>query len=170
MSDQLAFDVPGLTSPRSAVISPCGQYRYRLDRRWGSGGNVAWVMLNPSTADGTAEDATSRRITAFSRSWGGYGSLTVVNLYAFRATKPADLWRAADPVGPEADRYLLEAVTAADLVVAAWGANAKPDRIAQVLELVGPGRLNALAVTDAGQPRHPLYLKSDLTPQPWEAP
>jgi hypothetical protein len=31
-------------------------------------------------------------------------------------------------------------------------------------------RLTALDITKAGQPRHPLYLKADLVPQPWTAP
>jgi hypothetical protein len=30
--------------------------------------------------------------------------------------------------------------------------------------------LHALATTKAGQPRHPLYLKGDLTPTPWVMP
>ena len=34
--------------------------------------------------------------------------------------------------------------------------------------LAGEGaKLHALAFTAAGQPRHPLYLKGDLEPQPW---
>ena len=28
----------------SAVISPCHRYRYRLERRWGDGPALAWVM------------------------------------------------------------------------------------------------------------------------------
>lgn len=167
MSEQITIDVPGVT--RSAVISADGAYRYRLDRRWRAGAAVAWVMLNPSTADADAEDATSRRCAAFSRSW-GFGALSVVNLYALRATDPAELWLAKDPVGPENDRYIAEALTGA-AVVAAWGAGARPGRITEVLALhaatPGAGRLHALAVTASGQPRHPLYLRASLTPVPW---
>jgi hypothetical protein len=50
----------------SAVISPCGLYRYRLERHGLSGaGGVAWIMVNPSTADATQDDATIRKVIGF---------------------------------------------------------------------------------------------------------
>jgi hypothetical protein len=170
--DQLALDVGVYAARRSALISDDGLYRYRLDRRWSPGPTVAWVMLNPSAADADTDDATLRRATAFSRSW-GFGALRVVNLYAYRATEPAELWKAAEPVGPDNDRHITRAVSCVE-IVAAWGANARPDRVAAVLEVLakapGAGRVHALATTKAGQPRHPLYLRGDLVMQRWEAP
>ena len=172
MSEQQALDLAGFGATRSAVISDDGLYRYRLERCWGRGATVTWVMLNPSTADADTDDPTLRRIQGFSRRM-GFGRLIVVNLYAYRATEPSELWRAADPVGPENDWYLFDAMTGHEAVVA-WGAHAKPDRIARFLEIhrsaPGAGRLHALALTGAGQPRHPLYLRGDLIMQPWEAP
>ena len=168
MPDQLALDFGEATASRSAVISSDGLYRYRLDRRWGYGARVVWIMLNPSTADAEQDDASIRRITGFSRGW-GFSALTVVNLYGWRATDPTDLWSAADPVGPDNDRHIAE-VCATSHVIAAWGANARPDRISAVLALPAMDGLKALAVTKTGQPRHPLYLRGDLTPQPWRCP
>jgi hypothetical protein len=133
----LTLDLDAFAPTRSAVISPCGRYRYRLDRRWADGPSIAWIMLNPSTADSNTDDPTIRRIRAFSQAW-GFGALTVVNLYAWRATDPRDLWQAPGPVGPENDAYLVEACTR--------------------------------GVRTPGQPRHPLYLRGDLTPQPWREP
>lgn len=150
----------------AAEISPCGQYRYALGRRWGDGGTVAFVMLNPSTADATMDDPTIRRCMGFAKAW-GYGGLVVANLYAYRATKPADLWKAANPIGPNNDEHLARVAAGCDQIVAAWGVNARPDRIAEVLALPGMDRLTALALTKDGQPRHPLYLRGDLVPQPW---
>lgn len=150
----------------SATLSPCGRYRYNLTRCWGPGPAAAFICLNPSTADGTTDDPTIRRIRGFAKAW-GYGAFVVANLYAYRATDPRELWKAADPVGPDNDHHLKLAAADCDLVVAAWGANARPDRIAEVLGLHGMGRLAALAVTKDGQPRHPLYLRGDLTPQSW---
>ncbi len=172
MTDQLALGLADFEATRSAVISGDGLYRYRLDRRWAPGATVAWVMLNPSTADGETDDATLRKVTRYSRGW-GFGALTVVNLYGYRATDPRDLWKAADPVGPENDRHITEAVSRAE-VVAAWGAHARADRIAAALALIakapGASRVHALGVTKSGQPKHPPYLAGDCAMQRWEAP
>lgn len=159
---------------RTAVISECGRYRYRLGRAWDHNAPVAtFIMLNPSTADANIDDPTIRRCLGYARAW-GCGSLTVVNLFAWRATDPAELATADDPVGPDNDEWITVAAGNARQqrapLVAAWGANATPERIAPVLTLPGMDRLTALALTKSGQPRHPLYLRADLTPQPWRQP
>jgi hypothetical protein len=80
-------------------------------------------MLNPSTADASQDDPTIRRCIGFARQW-GCGRLVVLNLFAFRATDPADLKRAADPVGPENrawfDRTLVDDLVGGP-VVCGWG-------------------------------------------------
>jgi len=158
---------------RGAILSDDGLYRYALTREWDTGPTATFIMLNPSTADAYSDDATIRRCVNYARSW-GCGALLVVNLYGLRATDPRELWKAKDPVGPECDVHIVEAVGMAresgGPVVAAWGAHARPDRIAAVLELPGIQPLSALAVTATGQPRHPLYLRRGLTPQPWTVP
>lgn len=157
---------------RAADISDDGLYRYHLYRSWDpSVHGLAFVMLNPSTADGSTDDPTIRRCMGFARAL-GFGGMYVVNLYAFRATKPADLWRAEDPVGPENDAYLkrafLVAAAVGKPVIAAWGANARPDRVAQVLDLpLARESLHALGLTKDGAPRHPLYLPASARPGPF---
>src|SRR5437868_12651695 len=71
----------------SAVISPCGKFRYRLTRQWGEGAALPFVMLNPSTADAEQDDPTIRKCVGFAKRM-GYDGIEVVNLYAYRATKP----------------------------------------------------------------------------------
>lgn len=172
MPEQTALALDEFGATRSAVISGDGLYRYRLERRWAPGFTACWVMLNPSTADADTDDPTLRRIQGFSRRM-GFGRAVVVNLYAYRATEPRDLWRAVDPVGPDNDEHLRDALAGHEVVVA-WGAHARPDRVARFLQIhrdaPGAGRLHALALTSAGQPRHPLYLRGDLTPKPWSVP
>lgn len=171
--------LPGLEPEvqKDALLSDDGRYRYWLRRRWaghdGVGINyrlVTFVMLNPSTADAELDDPTIRRCTGFARSW-GYDGLIVVNLYALRSTDPKGLWAAQDPVGPRNDGNLCAAALWAHRddtpIVAAWGANARPDRVAEVLALPHMDRLTCLGVTKDGAPRHPLYLPSAATLTPW---
>lgn len=147
-----------------AILSNDLRYRYLLSRSWGAGPMAAFVMLNPSTADASENDPTIRRCIGFANSW-GYAGLLVANLYAYRSTSPANLWLQDDPVGPDNDRHLREMLGGELLVVAAWGANARPDRVAQFWELAGDREVHALRVTKGGAPGHPLYLPATLTPE-----
>lgn len=162
---------PDIDEPRrgSAVISPCGLYRYTLTRRWGSGQTVNFIMLNPSTADASVDDPTIRRCIGFAKSWRLAG-LVVTNLFAFRATDPADLWKAADPVGPENDRHIWEQAAEASLVICAWGnhgaKNGHADAVRAMLGTIGV-ELYALKLTGEGQPIHPLYQPAGARPIPF---
>ncbi len=160
----------------AAIISDDGLYRYGLVRRWDrDNASVAtFIMLNPSTADATNDDPTIRRCIAFARRW-GMGGLHVLNLYAYRASKPADLWQAEDPVGPENDRHLTDhmATLGPHLpVVAAWGNNARQDRIDHLMALPGARWLKCLGTTGSGAPKHPLArgkhrVPDDVVLAPW---
>lgn len=153
----------------SATFSPCGRYRYTLTRDTGVGeGTVAWVMLNPSTADAEVNDPTIRRCIDFTQRW-GYGSMLVLNLYALRATDPDELIREPAPCGPDNDRVIAELAPACDLIVCAWGTHPMaPPRARAVESLLGPAvPLYGLRWTVTGEPGHPLYLPASLTPQPF---
>lgn len=163
----IIFEAPEVA--RSARISADGLYRYRLTRAWGDGEIAVFVMLNPSTADAAIDDPTIRRCIGFAKTWGMAG-IEVVNLYAYRATNPAELWGADDPVGPDNDEFLTTAAFARPgPLVAAWGVNAKPPRVMEVLSLPGFDRLQCLGTTKDGYPRHPLYVRGDTRPQAWPA-
>lgn len=153
---------------REAIISPCGKYRYWLMRRWSPGPTLLFVMLNPSTADADVDDATIRRCVGFAHQH-DFGALEVVNLYAWRATKPADLRSAGYQSGPENDLHIASAARAAQRVCVAWGANAaglsRPAEVLTLLRAAGAAPW-CLAITQSGHPQHPLMLASDckLTP------
>ncbi|WP_262880425.1 DUF1643 domain-containing protein [Pseudomonas paralcaligenes] len=156
----------------SAIISECGQYRYRLTRQaeqlFPMASSALFVMLNPSTADASLDDPTIRRCRGFARAWDCAG-IVVANLYALRATNPADLWPHADPVGPENDQHLLALADDFGDVVCAWGAHAKPERVERVVQILqGMGaRLWCLGTNKDGSPRHPLYLPASQPLVPW---
>lgn len=144
----------------SAVMSPCGRYRYRLTRKWLMGeGMVLFVMLNPSTADAEADDPTIRRCIGFAQRWGFQG-LAVGNLFAWRATDPKDLRTVHDPVGIENDYHLTEMSMAAEATIAAWGVyGSYRGRDREVLPFLCD--VEHLGLTKQGRPRHPLYLRAD---------
>lgn len=150
-----------------------GEYRYRLWRSWAPArGRCVFVMLNPSTADASQDDATIRRCVDFVTRW-DFGCLDVVNLYALRSTDPKSLRSHADPIGPRGDIAIEDAVQGARRVVAAWGTNATAARHRSVLAALRrtvPDVLVHLGLTKAGFPRHPLYLPAATVPTPWGNP
>lgn len=151
---------------RSAIISPCGCYRYTLDEFWSGERALPIVMLNPSVADAERNDRTKDRCDFFARRE-GFGGNMLRNAYALRSTDPKALWLADDPVGPDNDRYLDDiahwAARAGVPILCAWGANIKPTRqeaVVSGLRLYG-ARLVCLGRTKGGAPRHPLYIRGD---------
>ena len=151
---------------RGALFSRDRRYRYRLWRRWDPArAQIAFCMLNPSTADEHADDPTIRRCIGFAREW-GYGGVEIVNLFALRATDPRELMTARDPIGRRNDSYLIETSRRSAAVVIAWGIHgAFRSRGAVARGLLSPrARLLALGWTREGEPRHPLYLRRDVRP------
>jgi hypothetical protein len=152
---------------KGAVIDKTGTYRYSLWREWDQDKlKLVFIMLNPSKADENIDDPTLRRCINFANSW-GYGSLMVVNLFAYRSATPLDLRQVSDPVGIANDRYLKKAIKSAAQVLVAWGNNGKlmqRDRL--VLELLSKHNIqpHCLGITQGGHPRHPLYTKCCTKP------
>ncbi|MCY7334496.1 MAG: DUF1643 domain-containing protein [Pseudanabaena sp. CAN_BIN31] len=110
---------------KGAVVDKTELYRYSLWREWNiDAPKLVFIMLNPSKADAYIDDPTLRRCIGFAKSW-GFGSLLVINLFAYRSTKPSELRQVNDPVGSQNDRYLKKAIKSADKVVVAWGDNGK---------------------------------------------
>ena len=178
----------------TAILSDCGTYRYMLDRDiigipctpdWDSVRLHAkehkpclFVMLNPSTADASLDDPTIRRCMGFARRE-LCTFLTVVNLFSYRATDPDDLVaahrRGVDVWGPDnythCQRELRRHnVSLGHLIIVAWGAHpmAKVGTHHMREAYQNCGAM-CLGMTKDGEPRHPLYLKSDAPLIPWKA-
>ena len=134
-------------------------------------------MLNPSAADATVDDPTIVRCVGFARAH-GYDGIAVVNLFAYRATKPTAMWAAesegVDIVGSNNDRVLREIFDLADAtnspVVAAWGAGAPSARAATVRTMAALHGvpLHYLTLNADGSPKHPLYIRSDTPLTRWD--
>ena len=147
------------------MFSDCGTYRYSLTRnlplivRWIK--PAIFIMLNPSTADAQNDDPTIRRCISFAMRE-QCSTLTIVNLFALRATDPRVLKNHPDPIGPRNDEVIAELLrhNNASIRVAAWGSHPfARERGRQLLSKHGP--LICLGTTKDGSPRHPLYVKAD---------
>lgn len=149
---------------KGAEISKDEKYRYSLWRIWDRDKDfVAFIMLNPSTADANKDDATIRKCIAYAKRW-GYGGIYVGNLYAYRSRDPKVLGKVEDPVGPDCDTWLVSISAICKIRIAAWGNNViSKQRIEQVRRVVP--RLHYLELSKSGQPKHPLYLRKNLTPR-----
>ena len=149
----------------TASLSRCGRFRYALWRTWDDTRPVVvFVGLNPSTADKTTDDPTLRRCINYARDW-GYGGVCMANLFAYRATDPANMKAALDPVGPRNNHWLKRLGAEAGLVVAAWGNDGSYlGRSQQVLGLLP--NPHCLKINKSGEPAHPLYQRADAMAVP----
>lgn len=151
---------------QSATISADGKYRYILRRCWDNEKpSLAYIMLNPSTADGSQDDPTIRKCVGFAERL-GYGSFSIVNLFAYRATDPKELKTIADPEGPGNNAIIKNVCSAADFVIAAWGVHGGlRKRDTEVIKLLDCVKIYCLGITKDGNPKHPLYTPYDTSPE-----
>ena len=159
----------------SAIISDCGQYRYRLGRFASPHAiTTAIIMVNPSTADADTDDATIRKLRGFGER-NRWGQIIIGNLFAYRATDVRELGKVDDPVGPDNDDHLRRILAAADQVVCAWGPIAKQprnrrNRYLDVLGLIHGTGLEPMCIggpAKCGHPKHPLMLPYSSPIMPW---
>lgn len=174
-----------MTGPieRAAEISGGTElWRWWLSRIWDAGLPILWVvMLNPSKADGKQDDPTVLRLIAIAQRW-GFGGIMVVNLFAYRASRPDVMWAMAgkhDLIGPRGDEMLLQALEEAGRnsapILAAWGAHRPATRRAEWFVQQARQRdvrLICLGRTADGSPTHPAArgkhrVPDDVKPQPF---
>lgn len=167
---------------REHLFSPNRKYRYALWREWDldlltgcaddaehAGEFLMVVGLNPSTADEKKDDPTLRRCIDFAKRW-GFEALCMTNLFAWRATKPRELLKIADPVGPENDITLIKVAKEAGMILCAWGGEGKLGGRATVVTnmlaapYAGGKDLMALRLIKDGSPEHPLYMPAETKP------
>lgn len=153
---------------KGAVISKCEKYRYQLWRIWDESlPAVMFVMLNPSTADADEDDPTIRRCIGFAKSW-GYGGIYVGNLFAYRATNPKELLYQEEAEGGFNWPHLLTMEVKCDKIICAWGNYGIVKKLTyKKYKPVLRSKSHCLGISKDGAPKHPLYLKGDLKPIPF---
>lgn len=166
MSDPMLNILP-FAFDEGATFSECRRYRYHLWQTWGDRENrVAFIGLNPSTADEIDDDHTIRKCIGFAKRW-GYGAIDMVNLFAWCSTEPKGLRDPEDAIGPDNNPTLERVTSDAKRVVLAWGSHAEVKGLIQWrvrslqwlfnLEDVRT-KMVRLGTCKDGNPRHPLML------------
>ncbi len=145
-----------------AEFSPCGKYRYALWRIWDKElPIVAFIGLNPSTANALKDDPTIRRVKGFAKKW-GFGGVYMMNLFGIISPDPTILVKSADPIG-ECDKWLRYPTKKIHTVVFAWGSFKEAKHRAKDVIAMFPEAV-CLKKTSDGSPSHPLYIPSDTVP------
>lgn len=148
---------------KDAILSEDRKYRYVLSRIWDESKSMVMIIgLNPSTADETIDDPTIVRCIDFAKNW-GYGGIYMLNLFAFRATLPKDMFSVENPIGDENDKFIEKYSKLSDKVICAWGNDGKyKNRSQEVLSKIK--NKYYLKLNQTNEPAHPLYLRKDLIP------
>jgi hypothetical protein len=171
-----------------AVISPDSRYRYMLMREWRDSARpsshateehgstpVVFIMLNPSTANAEEDDPTIRKCVGFARRW-GYEKMIAINLFAYRATFPNELYNAhtvegIDLLGPQYGDYLDMVFSEPAYVVAAWGNHGSLlNRNTIMMQHLRQREIKlwCLGVNRDGSPKHPLMPAYDVRRQRYD--
>lgn len=150
----------------TAEFSGDRKYRYALTRNGltKSDLEICFIMLNPSIADAEWSDATVHRCEKRARAL-GYARLSVVNLFGWISSYPADLRKTIEPIGARNDARILHYAERADTIVCAWGRHGRYlDRQWSVLKLLSAFNLYAFGLNNDDTPKHPLYLDYEIAP------
>lgn len=151
------------------IFSKSRKYRYSLSKTWNPNKKtIMFIGLNPSTATELKPDPTITRCLNFSKDW-GFGSFHMLNLFAFRATLPKDMFNHPKPIGKLNNKYLIQFAKKSNLILAAWGNHGsylnRSYEVKDILLNNGIKEIHFLSLTKSNEPGHPLYLPKNLKPQ-----
>lgn len=152
------------------------EYRYILGTRGKK--PLICIGINPSTAEPGNLDNTLKSVERIALG-NGFDSFLMFNVYAQRATDPNTMEKVCNPLlhreNMEAFRYILS-ISDTPAIWAAWGSIIEkrrylPECLKDMLSIgreYGADWFCAGAVTKAGHPHHPLYLRKDEKLKPFD--
>lgn len=128
---------------------------------------IVWIALNPSTADEKQLDPTLTRIKNFSIKF-GFNCFYMLNLFAFRSTNPQIMINEKNPIGKDNNYWIKKICSLSNTIVCCWGNHGKHlNRSVQIKEILNQFNLLCLDLSKNNQPKHPLYLNSNLNLKPF---
>jgi len=151
-----------------AMLSDDKRYRWKLWRFWGEEQkHIAFIGLNPSTADEKDDDPTIRRCIGFAKKW-GYSGIFMLNLFGLRSTDPKSIYQSIEPIGQYNTGSIITVIASNSVieVVICWGNHGKHlnqgRSMINLLHQRCPNKIKHFGFTKTGEPKHPLYLPSNL--------
>lgn len=144
--------------PAGAKFSEDRKYRYVLWRHMNTTlPIVAYIGLNPSTANENTNDRTIQKLIKITLN-NGYGGFYMLNLFGIISSKPEILVNHPDPIGDN-DIYLQATIAQVDKVICAWGSfkQANSGRAMEVLNMIPEEKRYCIRRSKLGRPWHPLY-------------
>lgn len=149
-----------LFEDKNALMSKDKTHRFVLWRIWDDElPKVAFIGLNPSTADAITDDPTIRRVRRFAKDW-GYGGFYMLNLFTKITPYPKELARNGN-LNMTSEYWLRHYIAKSKEVVFAWGSNKLVKKRAANIAKMYP-HASALDINKNGSPKHPLYVKADI--------
>jgi hypothetical protein len=162
IKEQMSSELFG-NSHSGAEFSVDRSCRFVLWRVWdASKPKVAFIGLNPSTANETEPDPTITRVINFAKAW-GYGGVYMLNLFACVTSKPKEINRTLFTATNDA--FIEQFASRSERVVFAWGAfqvDGKNERAAELIKMFPDAY--CLKITKDGHPWHPLYVRGNIKP------
>lgn len=138
-------------------------YRYFLSRTWNKKKKIiTTLMLNPSKANTLVSDKTVNNVIRYFEN-SEYGSLQVVNLFAYAASDPKDLKYRKQDKEELNNNHIVNACENADLIIIAWTRGGKKTRKREVAKLLEPfqDKIKCFQDETGKKPRHPRDLKKE---------
>ena len=145
-----------------AEFSVCKKYRYQLFRvRDKTKPKIAFIGLNPSTANENENDPTIRRVISFANSW-GYGGVIMYKLFAIVSSDPSILLTPID-LQKNNQWYLDDILNQCKDICFCWGSfKEAKERAKEIISLFDTAV--CLGINADGSPKHPLYVPGKTKP------
>lgn len=133
--------------------------RYSLWRIWDvRKPKIAFIGLNPSTANETTDDATIRRVISISKNL-GFGAVYMLNCFPHISTNPNALLEYFGSTAMN-DNEIKQIASECKEIVFAWGNFKVAESRGKELASWFP-EAKALHINKNGSPKHPLYCRND---------
>jgi hypothetical protein len=153
-----------------AGISADKLYRWWLFRCWAANlPLIIWIMMNPSTADHNKNDPTILKVIRYSTRW-GFGAVLVLNIYAFRASKPENMPEDLHARIGVRNNWWIKlifryAARRKIPVICAWGVkHQERGKVIRYFAKAYKLKLKCLEMGLNGEPKHPRWLAESLDP------